>query len=199
MYGLAILEFLNEKQIISDDFEILRKKKTQLTKKLKQKTLIMMIFANSDKNDACQKTLILLLLLMILMISYVYWIVVLIAYKWYKEMVLFTLMTQTHRLPSVYMLGHPGDVMVRSSPAPISMIPPHSVDEEKKKKKSKLYMYQTYKSTCNFSEYEETTTVVDFFDIWGYQQLEVGIILDSNNRGFQGISIFVDVLGGQHV
>lgn len=51
--------------------------------------------------------------------------------KWYKEMVLFTLMTQTHRLPSVYMLGHPGDVMVRSSPAPISMIPPHSVDQEK--------------------------------------------------------------------
>lgn len=60
-------------------------------------------------------------------------------------------------------------------------------------------MYQTLKSTCNFSEYEETTTVVDFFDIWGYQQLEVGIILDSNNRGFQGISIFVDVLGSQHV
>lgn len=91
----------------------------------------MMLFANSDKNDACQNTLILLLLLMILMISYVYWIVVLIAYKWYKEMVLFTLMTQTHRLPSVYMLGHPGDVMVRSSPAPISMIPPHSVHQEK--------------------------------------------------------------------
>lgn len=91
----------------------------------------MMLFANSDKNDACQNTLILLLLLMILMVSYVYWIVVLIAYKWYKEMVLFTLMTQTHRLPSVYMLGHPGDVMVRSSPAPISMIPPHSVDQEK--------------------------------------------------------------------
>lgn len=106
-------------------------KQSQLTKKLKQKTLIMMSFANSDKNDACQNTLILLLLLMILMISYVYWIVVLIAYKWYKEMVLFTLMTQTHRLPSVYMLGHPGDVMVRSSPAPISMIPPHSVDQEK--------------------------------------------------------------------
>lgn len=40
-------------------------------------------------------------------------------------------MTQTHRLPRVYMLGHPGDVMVLSSPAPISMIPPHSVDEHK--------------------------------------------------------------------
>lgn len=40
-------------------------------------------------------------------------------------------MTQTHRFPRVYMLGHPGDVMVLSSPAPISMIPPHSVDEHK--------------------------------------------------------------------
>lgn len=45
---------------------------SKLTKRLKQKTLIMMVFANSDKNDACQKTPILLLLLMILLVSYFY-------------------------------------------------------------------------------------------------------------------------------